>query len=97
MLLNRAGRQDWTTGARERQCTNIRIEAAELRSEFAGDHVKGIGVDVTSGSESGQVVQIEIDGELAANAIVSHTEAAAHHALAVTSEDFSERIVAEVR
>ena len=61
------------------------------------DDVERVGVDVASGSETRKVVEVEVDGERAADAVVSHAEAAANNALALASKDLAEGIVAEVR
>src|SRR5262249_3242645 len=88
---------DRTSRTREVQRADVGVQTAKKWSQCRIANVERVGVDVARGREPGEIVEIEVDGERAADAVVSHTETAANHALAFASENFAEKIVAEVR
>src|SRR5205823_4002511 len=58
--------------------------------------VEGVGGDASVRVEAERRIEIEVDGELAADAVIDQPVAAAYDALAVAAEQAAEEVVAEV-
>ena len=73
------------------------VKSGPMPKRAAVGNIKSVSVDVSGGSEAGQIIQIEVHGQLAADAIIGHAEAAANNRLAIATDEPPEPVVAKIR
>ncbi|MCG3161709.1 MAG: hypothetical protein JMDDDDMK_02918 [Acidobacteria bacterium] len=79
-----------------RIAAHVRRQSRQTRAEFVG-LVAQIESGGCAGVEAEQAVEIEIDSERAANAVVEHAESAANDRFVLAPDQATEPVVAEIR